>query len=912
MSFLPPVLDRTALFGRLAEGAGARVTVVTPNRRLAAALRLAFDEEQARAGRERWESPDILPWTAFVERQWDEARHAPGGEGAPLLLAAPEEEALWESVVAESRHARDLASAGGAASLAREAWQLLHAWRLGPALARAEANEDTKAFREWSARYERLTRERGLVDGARLPDVLAGRLAEPGISRPATIILHAFDRLAPQQGALLAVFEATGSSLLASEPCGSSASPVRTEWKSPRLELEACAAWARDRLEAVLARGRIPRIGVVVPDLGRNLAAVERAFSAALHPASAVPGGEPAARAFELSLGRPLDEVPVVHDALALVELLGPETDFEKASRVLRSPFLAGSISERAARARVDARVRERAGTPLSLDRLAALLGAGGAASTPGLATLLERLAAFRKERLFGQQSAPDWARAFAEALAIAGWPGERSLDSATFQAVRKWHEALAGFARLERVAGRMGFREARSRLARLAAGTLFQPESPDVPVMVMGILESAGMEFDHLWVSGLTDEAWPLPARPNPFLPVSVQRAAGIPEADATGSLELDRRLTQGWLRAAPEVVLSHARTQGEAELSPSPLVAAIALGEVSLGSHRPDWRATIHGARRTQPFADERGPALAGGEGLGGTAIFRDQAACPFRAFAAHRLASKAPESPQPGLTAAERGTLLHHVLAETWGVLRDKGTLDATDDAKLEEILGRAAESAMDRLRRRRPHALEGRFARVERRRLVELAHGWLALERTRGDFEVLATERVLAVSFGGVSATVKLDRLDRLEAGGEAILDYKTGEASVGAWLGPRPDEPQLPMYALACGEDVAAIAFARVKAGEHEFKGLARAERLLPKVTTVTQNRTRLAKNYADWSRLVDSWRGELESLGRAFAAGEARLDPKRGAVTCEGCAQALVCRVAERPPAAGGEEADDA
>ena len=65
-------------------------------------------------------------------------------------------------------------------------------------------------------------------------------------------------------------------------------------------------------------------------------------------------------------------------------------------------------------------------------------------------------------------------------------------------------------------------------RVKRLAAQTLFQPEAPDVPIQVLGVLESAGLEFDHLWVMGLTDEAWPIPARPNPFIPVALQRAAG------------------------------------------------------------------------------------------------------------------------------------------------------------------------------------------------------------------------------------------------------------------------------------------------------------------------------------------------------------------------------------------------
>ena len=58
--------------------------------------------------------------------------------------------------------------------------------------------------------------------------------------------------------------------------------------------------------------------------------------------------------------------------------------------------------------------------------------------------------------------------------------------------------------------------------------------------------------------MSGLTDEAWPLAARPNPFLPVALQKKAGIPEASAEGSLALDRRLTEEWQGAADEVVFS------------------------------------------------------------------------------------------------------------------------------------------------------------------------------------------------------------------------------------------------------------------------------------------------------------------------------------------------------------------
>lgn len=899
-------IAREALFERLALGHAGRLTVLTPNRRLAAALSRDFDDSRAAAGLAAWESADILPWPAFVERLWDEAMHAPGAAEIPLLLSPEEEAALWEAVVADSRYARDLFSAASTARLCRDAWQLAHGWRLRAA--GADANEDSKAFAEWSSRYERRAREGGFIDAARLPDAVAPWLRDAGLPRPATLVLYAFDLLTPQMRGLLEAAAKEGTEVLACEPPRHAGTPVRLALASPAEEIAAAARWARARLEAAGSRSRPPRIGVVVPDLAQSRRVVERVFAATLHPGFNAPGGGAPPRAFGLSLGQSLAEYPLARDALLLLEISGREIAFADASRLLRSPFIAGGEAEMAARARLDAQLRKRAGVTLGLDRLVGHLGAPRVPRAPVLADRLAQLAKFRRSDLFAARTPPEWARAFAEALRLAGFPGERSLDSREYQVLAKWHESLAAFARLERVAGKMGFQEALGRLSRLVADTLFQPESPEVPVQVMGILESAGLDFDHLWVMGLDEGAWPLPARPNPFLPIRAQRAAGVPEADAASSFELDRRITEGWMRAAPEVVISHPVARGEAEASPSPLIAAVSPPADFEATPFPSWRDAVHAARNLERIADERGPALAGGAGTGGTAIFRDQAACPFRAFSAHRLGSCAPEVPQPGLTAADRGSLLHAVLAAAWEQIGDKGTLDSLGARELEEILAGAADAALERARRRRPDALGGRFAALERARLVATALAWLEYERGRGDFEVVATERKITVAFGGVSANVKLDRMDRLAAGGCAVIDYKTGQARVGAWLGARPDEPQLPMYALGSGEDVAAIAFARVKPGENAFRGLAREENLLPGTTLVSKDRSRLAAGYADWTQLREGWRRELEALGRAFAAGEARLDPKDGPATCAGCAERLVCRVAELALPEGEEE----
>ena len=234
---------------------------------------------------------------------------------------------------------------------------------------------------------------------------------------------------------------------------------------------------------------------------------------------------------------------------------------------------------------------------------------------------------------------------------------------------------------------------------------------SSDLPVQVLGILESDGLEFDHLWVSGLTDEAWPLAARPNPFLPVALQKKAGIPEASADSALALDRRITEGWLHAAGEVVFSHALREQDRELTPSALIADVPAGDVDLAAF-PRYRDVLHAARALEDIADGAAPPYDRKTVGGGTRVLADQAACPFRAFAHHRLRANGLETPAAGLDARDRGNLLHALMAELWGALRTKARLDTMAPDELTGAINRAADSAVNKVRNDRPGVLDGR--------------------------------------------------------------------------------------------------------------------------------------------------------------------------------------------------------
>src|ERR1700741_4285607 len=129
------MLQKSELFARLAEGHKARITVVTPNQRLAHSLTLEFDDYQLARGLTSWEAADILPFGAFVERLWEDALYSDLGDKLPLLLTPAQEQHLWERILADS----DFLLKEGAARQAREAWRLAHQWRIRAGTATEDA-----------------------------------------------------------------------------------------------------------------------------------------------------------------------------------------------------------------------------------------------------------------------------------------------------------------------------------------------------------------------------------------------------------------------------------------------------------------------------------------------------------------------------------------------------------------------------------------------------------------------------------------------------------------------------------------------------------------------------------------------------------------------------------------------------
>ena len=906
--------DHQALIDRLVD-APQGVVVVTPNRRLARALELAVAERHVAAGRRSWPAPDVLPWDRWLVRLHELASFAEGGEPLPELLPRALERLVWENIVSRDGAENALVGASVLAREAQSAWRLAQEWHVTLGSGREVfATEDTQSFTRWARAWEAESARRRWIDEARLPAIVPTMLERMGNQKPQLVVAYAFDLLKPAHREVLAACEAGGVSIAHVGPRAQVGTPRRVTTASPREELKLAACWARTRLEAWRGE-RMPRIAVVVPALTEQRELVRRIFSRVL-----APKGEPGL--FDLSLGRPLSDFPLVDAALAAIDLVSGSIPFDRASRLLRSPFVAGGESERGLRARLDLALRDVVPPFVDLPLLARVVadvsragpGRGKAPPCPVLEHVFREVSEIALPSRAAEPS--EWASAFARVLGAFGFPGERPRNAAEHQTLAKWNEALVSLGALGVVSGRITGVAARRHLRQACAETLFQPDTGEAPVQVLGLLESVGLDFDALWVCGLTDDAWPQSPRPHAFLPVLAQKKAGVPQASAEASLELDRRITRGWARAASEVVFSHAVADADRVLAASPLLAEFDIADAGALNvvTQPTRDDAVFDAGQSPDafthFEDESGPVLANMSPRGGTRILADQAACPFRAFARHRLAAEGVEFVEPGLGAAERGILLHALFANVWESLVDHASLVSKTPDELLAVVDKSAQRAVRRLKAEMPGRLEGRFETLERERLVRVALEWLRAEKGRVPFKVVQTEQRMVLAAGPLTLKGQVDRVDRLDNGTLAVIDYKSGRASVGGWLGARPDDLQLPLYAHAMKEPVGAVAFATLKAGKRRFEGLSRQSGWIPQVGVVSSHQT-ASKHYGSWDQLLQGWREAIDALAVAFAKGDARVDPKRQGATCQRCDVGPVCRVRERVALEDEDRGDD-
>ncbi len=821
----------------------ATASIVVPDGVALRVLNAALDLHGRAAGEPAWRPPTVRTLPAVLAQRFEHAQLAGRGPALDFVLSPEQELALWAAVIADDE-LLDIDAPEAAAMAAREAWRGLHAWHLAWPPPPGLINDDVAAFQRWTGQYMERCRELRVTDHARL-------LAATGEPVAASLLAHGFLAPAPALAALLpaqprpVVDDATRF--------------VAHAYADREQELYAALVWAQ-REES--SHGG--RVVVAIDSLREDQDLVQRCVRDVFGATDAV----------HLGARTSLSRDPRIATALALLEF-AQLTRWDALSTLLRSPNLVGAAVERGARARADAALRSlnRYELPFSVVREQLRLPAH---ACPQLLSLLEQLLALRNGRA-RRQPLVRWLEYFERVLALAAWPGEAPLSVDTLGLQRDWGEVCD---RLQRLDGVLGPHTAAAALARLRR--LLHESSPRSGVARCGVfvltpLEAMLIEPSALWLAGCESSAFVTGTPPSPCLPLALQRAAGMPGADAGRELARARLLIGALAAGSGTRIASYRAGDGELIYSPSPLLPGLrGLAVAPPSRYVPArWRQP---APRMEQISDDYGPPPAPML-RGGAGVLAAQAACPFRAYARHRLAVRPPDEPRPGLSALDKGNAVHHALARLWTVLSSQAELRALDAAARAARIADAVAQALPNVPA--PTALERAVLDVERGRLHALLDRWLDQELKRTPFAVVAVEDARQVQFGALEFRVRLDRVDRLDDGSEMIVDYKTGRCSSNDWLPPRMNEPQLPFYAVAsASSDTRAIAYGRVDSVKPEW------------ITSPYEDEEQ-------WAALCAAWAADLSALTAEIAAGLAVPDPKRGSQTCRVCEFDLMCRVRE-------------
>lgn len=886
------------LFGdgeHLASFLDAGWAVLTPNRRLARAVREAEQARRRERGDGAWDSPLIQPLQQFFCDCWQRAVTT-GAVTPRRMLDAFQQRLLWERVIdADRDRGFSLLSLRQAAALCQRADEQLTLWRVDPA---AEpwrlwfhAADDSRVFLRWRERvHAALAAAAALTPEQAQAELLAAFASDPPATPPGLpplLLLHC-DELTPLHAALVEHAPRCAEPDLPERQ--TRPGQVRA-FVDDDAEMAAAARWCRERAQAD-PQGRY---AVVLQDMGADRARFEtllrREFGCLTSNYDRLP--------VNFATGYPLGAMPIVRDALWILALAGDEADLDETLALLRSRFIAplprlADEAETVAR-RLRELAAQRLPTRLLRERLDELLPPS---ARPGPWDAVHVLTS-RGLRLRRQRYPSAWLEIYRCLLEAWQWGRGVALDSLEYQELQHWEAALDNFAALDDVVGKIDFDSSLAELRRLLADQPFQPQTTDRALQVLGPLETTGLRFDGLWVMGLDADSWPVAARPNPYLPLGMQRELRMPGCDASREQQVAERRWAQWRSCTMSLEVSYVIREDDVERRPSALLAGLAVQRDDAGAPFDD-RWLDQAGTPADPVVLEPLPAGPAERRLigRGSALLEDQIACPFRAFAARRLAVHAPPVPQAGLLASERGSLLHAALYQLFERFPGRAALRAADDEARQAAVRTAVDRALRELRAGRRQLLGAGLIDLEQQRLHALLLAWLEVEAGRDeDFVVTEREAARDLDLGDLTLALRLDRIDRLEDGSLLLIDYKTGRVEgMAAWFSAPPTRPQIPLYALA--EPAAdGVALAYLRPGELGWRGV--AQNAGPPGVAAIEGHKDIDDPAAarDFAVLRERWRDDLLPVAEDFLAGVNSVDPLPDA--CRHCGRHSLCRIGE-------------
>lgn len=879
--------------------------VLTPNQSMAATVHKQYQRYQLQTNVQCFNTPDIIPITAWLKRLFNDFVKA-SLKSSPLLLNDLQESVLWEEIIKQQKEVQDLLQLTKTAELARSAYRRIKEWQIDLNHPLFSTTLEYRAFKIFAERFNQIKSAHHWIDYASLAEFILQKLKSAEITVRHPIHLLGFAELTPEQQNLFAWIKERGITLL-NTPLPQKNSHTQTvpfaqlSLGDQEMEITTMARYAK----ALYANDKKSTIGCIIPALNNTYNRVNQIFTEVF----AYPQTDTAPHQvlpFNVSALIPFANNPIIHTALEILQLANQPIDCDLLSNFLRSPYLGEAVHEKNHRASFDLAIRATHIASLSLADLTqqnTIPTLNLANTCPLLATRVNAyLTAINDQAKCESFSA--WTKFFNKLLHIMGWPGEFTLSTAQYQILEQWLNQWYDLNSLDQVSGRVTYEDALQRLRQISANNYIQVPTQEAAIQILSTLESVAIPFDHLWICGMDDLSFPKPFKPHPFIPRTLQKELNMPHASAQWEHHYCQELMQQLATHGKQVIFSYAKKNQELDLHKSPLlrhIPEITLDRLPLAEYVTTWE-RIYQSHTWEWYIDAQAPAINSKEPvLGGINIIKEQALCPFRAFAKWRLFAEPLENLVLGLRASDRGTLTHKAIELLWDKIKDHATLIQLNAAQSQLLIKQSIAQALDSfalLKLTLKAQTQGyRHIQLEAKRLNKLLDIWLQLEKTRPPFKLISNEKNIEITLGPLTLMLRVDRIDELTDGKKIIIDYKTGKnQNIHYCFGERPDEPQLPVYCLLDKENTIGVLFAQLTTLDFGFKGVSKYPINIKGVKPLTE----LTKKDAnDWESQLHYWDQTLTQLSQDFHQGIATVDPKDPSKTCLWCGLKPLCRIHE-------------
>ena len=830
-------------------------SVVTANRRLARILSKEHGAQQIASGLSAWRSPDINAWQDWLIALIATAQDQ---KSLPTRITPQQSQLLWERCLRKEL-AESVSSLAGLVRMSRDTWQRLADWQISITdVARSAQNQDQRMFAVVAGRYLGILEREHWVDDAGLAGLALELVVRRRVDLRGKYTFAGFDRRRPILDAISNSLRDAGCTVCIPPVRKSAVTISMHQFENTQAELRAAGAWAR----GIRAESPGARIAIISDSLEQDAEQVSRLVREGFTPGWQY-GHRSLFDAVNVSYGRKVSDYPAIAIALLMLRWLVRDLSASEVSLLLRSPLIAAS--DLAARSRLELQLRnlpDRAWKPSMIT--AALRRRNDNTDGNNWFAAVASLTLRRKDMAI-KASPAEWAVYIDETLKELAWPGAGTLDSAAFQLINRWRELLNELARLDLVSPGMTFGVALSRLEILAGESIFQPESTDAAVHLMGPLEASGAQFDAVWITGLSAANWPPAGAAAVLISRRLQQQHSMPDAIPKDTLQYAESVLRHLLTSAEQVVCSYTIMVDDAEQTRSELLTPYAT-TLDTAAADPGWHATrLIAAGKSATIADKV-PAVDVNEVFhGGAGTVQRQRDEPFSAFVLDRLGANIIDAQAVGIPALLRGTIIHSALHKLYIDLPSSDAIRSWQDEELSSRINASLDAAFGR-HERNTDAVLHRLLALERRRVEQLLRHFVHLDGERGDFEIECIENRMEFVAGNIHLPLRCDRIDRLGDGQIAILDYKSGTRKKLLRFGQEAKEIQLFVYACAADAPVAALALVNIDSREIVFDGAGRGY-----------------SDEVEWPELLQRTKDDIAIACEDLAAGDVRLNIEQGA-----------------------------